>query len=161
MPLSAVDSVSPAFQHAKQQLFRPFRLGQWTRLALVGLFAGELSSGGGCSNFQMPNAPAGSHRQFAFPSGFDPALFALLVAVLIVVVPLLWLLFIYLNSRMRFVLFDSVIAKNCQVGRFWRLRRAPALQYFVWQIVFSLVTLAGIAVVVGVPALFALAMGWF
>jgi len=37
-----VDSVTPAIEHTKEQLFRPFRFGQWTRLALVGLFAGEI-----------------------------------------------------------------------------------------------------------------------
>ena len=40
MPLSAVDAVSPATQHAKQQLLQPFRWGQWSRLALVGFLAG-------------------------------------------------------------------------------------------------------------------------
>ena len=44
MPISAVDAISPAFEHTKQQLFKPFRFGQWTRLAFVGLLAGELGS---------------------------------------------------------------------------------------------------------------------
>jgi len=49
LTFSAVDAIYPAIEHTKKQLFQPFRLGQWTRLALVGLLAGELGSGGGCN----------------------------------------------------------------------------------------------------------------
>src|SRR5207302_10688129 len=58
-------------------------------------------------------------------------------------------------------LFDSVIEKKCEIRRLWRERSAPALQFFVWQIVFSLVTLAGMVVLVGIPALIAFLLGWF
>lgn len=159
VPISAVDSISPAFQHTKEQLFRPFRFGQWTRLALVGLFAGELSSGGGCNlNYNA----GGSHRHDLLPAPhIDPALLIPLVIVAVIAIPVLWLLFIFVSSRMRFVLFDSVIERNCSIGRMWRARREPALQYFVWQLVFSLISLAGFAVFVGVPALVAFLLGWF
>jgi len=43
----------------------------------------------------------------------------------------------------------------------WHARRKAGFEYFVWQIIFSLVALAGIAVIVGVPALFAFLLGWF
>jgi hypothetical protein len=162
VPLSAVDSVTPAFQHTKQQLFAPFRFGQWSRLALVGFFAGELSSGGGCSVPSFPSHTETVHRNFAFAA--NPPNWALLgplVAVALIAIPLIWLLFIYVNSRMRFVLFDTVIAKKCELGPMWGARRQPAFQYFIWQIVFSLVMLAGIAVLAGIPALGAFLLGWF
>jgi len=98
---------------------------------------------------------------WAFAGFPDLAAFGLLIAVLLVVIPVLWLLFLYFSSRMRFVLFDSVIAKRCEVRRMWRERRGPAMQYFVWQILFSLAMLAGLAVLVGVPALGAFLLGWF
>ena len=145
MPISAVDSLSPAFEHTKQQLFRPFNFGQWTRLALVGLFAGELSSGGGC-NFNIPTHGSTNHRDFLLATPHNWALLVPLVVIALITLPLLWLLLIYVNSRMRFVLFDSVIAKRCDLGRMWRARSQPALQYFLWQVVFFLATLAGTAV---------------
>jgi len=43
----------------------------------------------------------------------------------------------------------------------WRQRRGPALQYFLWQIAFSAVTLGGMVLFIGLPALAAFAMGWF
>jgi hypothetical protein len=155
-----VDSVTPAIEHTKEQLFRPFRFGQWTRLALVGLFAGEIGSGGGC-NFQLPGSTGTHHRSLAAFPAWDPALLIPLVLIAVIVIPVLWLLFIYINSRMRFVLFDSVIAKKCEIRRMWRERGGPALQYFVWQITFSAVTLGGIILFIGLPALTAFALGWF
>lgn len=160
MPLSGVNALNPAFEHTKAQLFRPFRFGQWTRLAFVGLFAGEMSSGGGC-NFNVPAHTSDTHRHYLISAPQDWTFLVPLVIVAIIAVPILWLAFLYISSRMRFVLFDSIVAKNCEVRRRWRERRAPALQYFIWQIVFSLVTLAGLAVLIGVPALVAFLLGWF
>ena len=160
MPISAPDSISPAFQHMKEQLFRPFRFGQWARLALVGLLAGELSSGGSC-NFNVPSSSSPRHQDLFPTPHIDPALLIPLVIVAVIAIPVLWLLFIYVSSRMRFVLFDSVVERNCSIRRMWRARREPALQYFVWQLVFSLISLAGFAVFVGVPALVAFLLGWF
>src|ERR1051326_8080746 len=55
MPASALDVIGPAFQHTINQLFKPFRFGQWTRLAFTGLLAGELS--GGTITFRIPAIP--------------------------------------------------------------------------------------------------------
>jgi hypothetical protein len=160
MPLSAVDSISPAFEHTKQQLFRPFRFGQWTRLALVGLFAGELSSGGGC-NFNAPSHTSATHHDFLVANPPHWALLGPILAIALIAVPVIWLVLIYLNSRMRFVLFDSILEKQCELGRMWRARNEPALQLFIWQIAFSLAMLTGLILIVGAPALGAFLLGWF
>ena len=162
MPLSAVDAIGPAFEHTKRQLIQPFRLGQWSRLALVGLLAGELSSGGGCnSNFNFPRHSGGSHR--LLEAGFlaaNPALFAGLIALLIVLGCVLMVLLIYVNSMMRFVLFDSVVAKECHVRRYWSRRRAPGVRYFLWQLAFMAVMLVGLTILIGIPAAIAWGAGW-
>jgi len=164
VPLSATDAMNPAFEHTKAQLFRPFRIGQWTKLALVGLCAGEMGTGGsGGPNINIPASGRHSHDNFNF-AGFphiDPALLVTLVIVLAVVIPVLWLVFLYINSRMRFVLFDSVVAKRCSIRQMWRARGGPAMRYFGWQVVFTLLTFAGIVVLVGIPALLAFLAGWF
>src|ERR1700675_4010974 len=71
MPVSAVDSVQPALQHTREQLFTRFRFGQWSRLALVGILAAELHVGG-CSvpNFGggWPRVPQKNDGEF-LPSG--------------------------------------------------------------------------------------------
>ena len=119
MPISAVDAISPAFEHARQQLLRPFRAGQWAKLGLVGLLAGEMGSGGGggCNPGSFPDATS-EYSQRLLEAGLpsiNPALTASLIAVLVVTGFVLFILFIYVNSVMRFVLFDSVVAKECRI----------------------------------------------
>jgi len=162
LPITAIDAISPALQHTRQQLLQPFRVAQWAKLALVGFLAGELSSGG-CSsgNFQWPTHPSGGQRfaGFGLP-GVDPALIAALIAALIVLGIVFWILFLYVSSVMRFILFDSVVAKRCEIRRNWGRRHGAGLRYFVWQILFSVACLVVLTVLVGIPAAFAFAAGW-
>jgi hypothetical protein len=168
LPSSAVDVVSPAIEHTKQQLFKPFRFGQWTRLALVGLIAGELGSGGGCnSNFQIPQIPHQSQGTehflrsgFSFPT-MAPGALAALIATLIVAGIVLLVILLYLNSMMRFVLFDSVVQRECRIGESWRRRTRPGFRYFLWQIGFMLFTWLVMVVIFGIPAIVAFSLGWF
>jgi hypothetical protein len=161
LPISAIDAISPAFQHTKQQLFQPFRAGQWAQLALVGLLAGELTTGS-CGNFNTNFQPPRHPSQFVaspLPS-IDPVLLVLLVALLFVLGFVFWILLLYINSVMRFILFDSVIARNCEIRRKWNRRQGPGLRYFVWQILFSLAIFVGFIILIGIPAAFAFAAGW-
>jgi len=164
LPISAVDALAPAFHHTKQQLLQPFRLGQWGKLALVGMLAGELTSGG-CNfngNFPMPSRTGnGTNQLLGTPlPHLDPALYAGLIAFLIVFGLVFLILFMYVSSVMRFVLFDSVIAKRCEIGSSWSRRHAIGLGYFVWQILVFLTTIMGMVILVGVPLAVALALGW-
>ncbi len=164
MPISAVDSISPAFQHTKQQLLQPFRAGQWARLALVGLLAGELSSGGGCnSNFQIPTrSGAGTQHllsRLSLPNA-NPALYAGMIVLLLFAGLVLWLLLIYVNSVFRFILFDSVVAKHCEIRRSWVSRQGPGGRYFIWQILLMMVMVMGLTILVGIPAAIGFALGW-
>ena len=162
MPISAVDAISPAFEHTKQQLFKPFRFGQWTRLAFVGLLAGELGSGGGCNlprNF--PTRP--NSTQHFIDTGLaatNPALLAALIAVLVVSGLVLGIFLLYASSVMRFVLFDSVLAKECKIREGWTQRQAPGTKYFLWKLLYMLLMIAATVVVIGIPLGFGFAIGW-
>src|SRR5882672_5814699 len=105
MPLSAIDTISVAFEHTKQQLFRPFRWGQWVRLAVLGLLTGELSSGGGCggggNSFSVPvpnpQTPRRSDEFMALPH-MDPHLAAnlfLIIGVALLVFAVILLVWMY------------------------------------------------------------------
>jgi hypothetical protein len=160
VPLSAVDAISPALEHTKRQLLQPFRFGQWIRLAFVGLLAGELGSGGGCNpptNFHIPHHP-GSGPVLA---GIDPVLFAVLIAVVVVAAFVLGLVLMYISSVMRFVLFDSVLKKECRIREYWNARQAPGWRYFLWKLLYTLVTFGIVIVLIGIPAGLAFIMGWF
>ncbi len=163
MPLSAVDAISPAFEHARQQLVRPFRASQWAKLGLVGLLAGEMGSGGGGCNpgsFQMPTRPNNSQHLFAALPTANPMLYASLIAVLVIAGFVLLVLFLYVNSVMRFVLFDSVVAKECRIWHSWRGRQGPGRRFFIWQILLAVASVVGLTILVGIPAGFAFLVGW-
>lgn len=158
MPISAVDTISLAFQHTKRQLAQPFRFGQWWRLALVGLLAGELGSGGGC-NFSSPFR-GGQQPAPGFPK-IDPAILVGLIAVLAVTGIILLVIFTYLGSVMRFILFDSVLTRECRIRAGWSRRQDAGWKYFLWQLGLMFFIFGAMTILIGLPALFALANGWF
>jgi hypothetical protein len=161
LPVSAIDAISPAFQHTKQQLFQPFRAGQWARVALVGLLAGELTTGS-CNSFHG-NVQAPRHPQQLVASPFpniDPGLLVLLVALLLVLGFIFWILLLYISSVMRFILFDSVIERNCRIREGWNRRQGPGLRYFLWQLLFGLAMFVGFVILIGIPLALAFAAGW-
>jgi hypothetical protein len=161
VPISAVDSITLAIDHTKQQLFRPFRIGQWTRLAFVGLLAGELGANG-CnhSNFHVPaNPPAGAAHFPTFPA-IAPALIAAAIAAIAASIAI-GLILMYVGSVMRFILFDSVVARECHIRWDWNRRLVPGWRLFTWKLLYIVLSLVGAALIVGIPASFAFSAGWF
>lgn len=133
---------------------------------MVGVLAGELGSCNGCSfNFPLNNQPRGTQHFLAAPwPGFGtahPALLAALLAAFLV----FWLgfavLFTYISSVMRFVLFDSVVERQCQVRRGWSRRRRAGIRLFFWQIALLLATIAALLIVIGIPVAGVAMLGWF
>ncbi len=162
MALSSVDVVGPAFERTKRQLFKPFQFSQWLRLAVVGFLAGEMGTSGGC-NARFPfNWPSQPNQEFQSTSVLGAAgmLGVLAIVVLLALGIVIAITFLYINSRMRFVLFDSVLTGRGRIRHFWSQRGAPAFRYFAWQIMFAIVTMIGVGLLFGIPLGFALLMGW-
>ncbi|HEY6302073.1 MAG TPA: hypothetical protein VIX14_03310 [Terriglobales bacterium] len=181
MPVSAVDCVQPALQHAREQLFTRFSWGQWSRLGLVGILAAELHVGG--CNFgnpgggKWPRIPHKTDNGFlpsGTPSGllsFNPAHvpahisehiaeFIVLIVVAIFAAIVLGFVFLYISSVFRFILFDSVLRRHCSIGDGWGKWHRAGGRFFLWQILFLIATGLSLAVLVGVPVTLALAAGW-
>ena len=161
MPISATDCISLAFEHTKRQLFRPFRFGQWVRLALVGLLAGELGSGGNLNFSQRSNQSGSIPALGDIFHKIDPAILASLITIIVITAIVLIVVMAYISSVMRFILFDSVLTKECHIRAGWRGRQEHGWRYFLWQLGLMLVTFAGMLVLIGGPAAFAFGMGWF
>jgi hypothetical protein len=173
LPISAVDAISPALLHTKKQLFQPFQFGQWTKLAVVGLLAGELGSGGcnrSFTNFNIPRGDSGRHfleqawmSQHGLQDWSMPnlAIYAGLIIALVASLLVLGIILMYVSSVMRFILFDSVLVRNCRVGEGWSRRQGPGFRYFVWKLLYFLASVVFFAVVIGIPVALALAGGWF
>ena len=162
MPITAADSITLAIEHTKQQLFKPFRIGQWTKLAFVGLLAGELGANG-CnrSNFHVPVHPGvGPHTGFPGSLGIDTALLVALAAAVIIAGLAIGIILMYVGSVMRFVLFDSIIARECHIRWRWSRRLGPGWRYFVWKLLYLFLTKVIILALVGIPLAIAFAEGW-
>jgi hypothetical protein len=166
---SAVDCIQPAIQHTKQQLFASFRWGQWLRLALVGILAGELHVGS-CNLGNLPQMLAesrrGSSREFLLPTlpHLDPARiaqFAGLIAVIVLMAIVFFFVFLYLNSVFRFILFESVIRRQCSIGNGWERWHPTGRRYFLWQLVFIISTWIFLGLLIGIPLMFMGGAGWF
>ena len=176
MPVSAVDCVQPALQHAREQLFTRFRWGQWSRLALVGILAAELHVGGcGFGNFggNLPHIPQKGRNGFmqsSLPYGwppFNPAhisehigQFVGLILIGIFALVVLAFVFLYIVSVFRFILFDSVLQRECSIGEGWQKWRRAGGRFFLWQIVFQISVWLFLLLLVGLPLALAFAAGW-
>jgi hypothetical protein len=166
LAISAIDAVNPAFQHAKQQLFHPFRAAQWAKLALVGFLAGEMSSGGCNGRFNLPANTNGQQRFLDWPVSasalpdMNPMLYLSLIVLLVGLAFVFMILFLYVSSVMRFILFDSVLTKNCEIRRGWSLRQKPGWRFFLWQLLLAFAVLIGMTILIGVPAAIAFAASW-
>lgn len=177
MPLSAADSVQPALQHTKEQLFTRFRWGQWSRLALVGILAAELHVGG-CSfgnlGGKLPHIPrksgGGLLPSSSIPSGmphFNPAhisdhigQFLGLIVLGVFVAIVLGFVFLFISSVFRFILFESVLRRECSISEGWHRWRRAGGRFFLWQIVFQISAMLFLGVLIGIPLALALASGW-
>jgi hypothetical protein len=169
VPISASDAISPAYQRTKQQLTHPFRFGQWVRLAFVGVLAGESSFGGGGGNSGV-SVPSTNHQhgsQQFLPTilpqqlANHPGITIGLIALAALLIFGLTVLFLYIGSVMRFILFDSVISGECRVRAGWVRRRAHGRQLFRFRFLVLLATFAIFIVVIGIPAGIAWSIGWF
>jgi len=168
VPLSAIDCIQPAIQHTKEQLFSRFRWGQWSRLALVGILAAELHTGG-CNFGNLPQILAQSQqgRREFLPPGLphiDPARlmqFAGLIATILLLAILLFFVFLYISSVFRFILYESVIRRECSISAGWERWHATGRRFFLWQLVFMIATWFFLGVIIGIPVFLMISTGWF
>ena len=157
--LSAVDCVSPSFERTKRQLFVPFRFERWGRLAIVCLVLGDFAGGGGYTrNINIPWQPDRTHLpqtaswlvDWSQVQPFLPLL--IIAAVLVFALSVLWL---YMASVYRFVLFDSVLYDRCELKGAWGRWERAGRRYFWWLIALFL-SVAAYSLLLGGGAAFAM-----
>ena len=92
------------------------------------------------------------------PAHFGQFIGLIVVAIFAAIV--IMLVFLYINSVFRFILFDSVLRRECSIGEGWHKCRRAGGRFFLWQIVFLISTWLLLAVLVGLPLALAFAAGW-
>lgn len=164
-PLSAVECIGPAFEQTKRQLFVPFRFQRWARLALVCLITGEFTGGGGFSgNFNYPHPRSRGGNSFLSFRPFDWGhLFSFLPWIIagVALVLLFILLWVYVASVYRFVLFDSVLHDRCELKGSWDRWEPYGRSYFFWCLCLFLAVWTGLLLLIGGSIFFAWRAGLF
>ena len=156
----ALEALQPALRHTWAQLFQPFRLGLWARLALVGILTGEFPGCGAGGGGGGARSSAGQGDQFgALPTDTISLLLLIFLGALLVMVLILAML--YLSAVFRFVLFDIILTDRHQLLESYRRWRQRGLSFFLWQLALTATMIVTLALMVGVPALAAAAAGAF
>jgi hypothetical protein len=168
---SATDAVSPAIHRATAMLFKPFRWSFYWRMAVVAFLTGEL--GGGC-NFHVPaNFPTdhGKHRggssqllgsiPWHWPAGLSVTQWIVIGAFAVFTLFAVMLIFLYIASIFRFILFDSVLTGRCSIGENWSRRQREGRKLFQWSLIVMALTFTVLVMVFGTPLLFAWSAGFF
>jgi len=156
--ISVIDPISPAIERVKTILFRPFDLGRWLVIGLCAWLAhlGQGGGGGGGPNFNFPR-----HREsHQYVSDVEAAKdfilgnlywLAPLVLAVVAVSIVLWLVFIWLSSRGKFMFLHCVAQNKAEVKIPWTKFRSHANSLFLFRIVLFFVGL----VVIGLPIILA------
>lgn len=163
--LSANDCIAPAFRLTIQQFFRPFRFPFWLRMAVLGFFTGEMSGGGGAhfngpSDFRKLRGAHGGHGVppvFAGHMGWFTPMHILELAIgFAVVIFVISLIFLYIGSILRFVLFDTVLHGDPRLRSGWQKWRGAGRRYFEWQFLLLIIGWGIMLAFIVVPLLFLL-----
>jgi hypothetical protein len=164
-PLSAVDCVSPAITRTKALLFQPFRMRFWLKLAIVAVLSGALV--GGCNaNFNFNNVggqhptSGGSSGSQSVPPGFGkiadalrqhPGMWAAIATGVVAFLLVVFILFVYISSVLRFVLLDALLSGEIHIRAGWHYWKAEGMRLFGWLLLFGLVTTGGTLALIAAP----------
>jgi hypothetical protein len=145
--ISVAEPVSPALERVKRVLFRPFDLGKWFVIGFCAWLA-QLGEGGAGGNF---NFPSGHHNYGAdfrhdWERVRDYVLDNLnwivpLAAALVVICLALWLLFLWLNSRGKFMFLHCVALDKAEVSEPWRKFADEANSLFLFRLVLGVLAM--------------------
>jgi len=147
--ISVAEPVSPALERVKRILFRPFDLGKWFVIGFCAWLAQLGESGGTGAHF---NFNSGSHQtsgddlRHNLLRAKDYVLDHLnwmvpLAAVLLVVGLALWLLFLWLNSRGKFMFLHCVVRDQAEVAEPWHQFAHEANSLFLFRLGLGLVAM--------------------
>lgn len=145
-PLSATECISPAIQRAKDLLVRPFRLATYLKLCALAFFA---EIGSGSCNLSSPGNNHGAHS-------LPPGLVAFVVAFAVIfglIGLVVWLVLMYVSSRLQLVLVEVVATRQQYISPFWHRQGPATWRWLGVKVLFFLGLLAMISIL-GLPFLY-------
>lgn len=147
----------------KALLFQPFRVRFWLKLAIVAVLSGALV--GGCnanfnSDFGGSSRSGGSSTDAKDVPGFGkimdalrarPAMWATLATVGIAFLLVVFVIFLFVASVLRFVLLEALLSGECHIRAGWRYWKTEGMRLFGWKLLFGLVTTGGMFALIALP----------
>ena len=149
--ISVLDPIGPSIEHTKTILFRPFDLDRWLA---IGFCAWLATFGDGCSfnfrkNIDHEHPAAVLHEAKDIILANLPWLIPVFIVGAVIVIGL-WLLFLWLSSRGRFMFLNNVVYNTSDVARPWHYYKHLAHSLLLFRVVLCLIglgTLIGLGIV--------------
>lgn len=167
--ISVTRPVGQALERTRAILFRPFDAAKWFTLGFCAWLAqlGRSGAGGGFNHGYRRHAGGAESLQDALRHTIDYAHRNLvwivpLAAVLILLLLALWVLFLWLGSRGRFMFLDGVVHNRGLVVAPWRHHRAQANSLFRFRLGLAaayIVVLWPLLILTGLQAVHAILRG--
>jgi hypothetical protein len=134
-------------------------------MALLGLLTGETSSSGCSGNFNIPSNTGDTERTRSLlavnPVWDRLAHYWWLIAIAAAVLFILFIVFLYISSVARFILFEAVVVGRVSLRAAWRRWRSTSHTYFLFQLALFVFIWGALLIIVGLPVLFAYRAGFF
>lgn len=149
MDISVTEPIGQAYAEMKRILFKPFNIGKWF---LMG-FCVFLANLGDCEHHGGNGGNRATKGHYDSPREFFEVVYnwicdhwELIVTIgwaIILVGVLIWLLFLWLSSRGKFMFLDGVVRNRGAVVEPWHQFRDLANSLLLWRIIIGIIAFAG------------------
>ena len=138
--ISVIEPISPAIERVKLVLFKPFDLGRWFTIGFCAWLA-YLAKGGGGPNFRIPTKHDHAGLQHAKDFIIDNLPWLIPAAIIgTISIIIIWLVFIWLSSRGKFMFLHCVAQNKAEVKIPWAKFQQHANSLFLFRTVLGIIT---------------------
>jgi hypothetical protein len=157
--ISVIDPISPAIEHVRLMLFKPFNLSKWLIVGFCAWLA-QLGQGGGSGGGNGGNGWRANGHEPIFHAIRDGVLahLAVIIFVAAIIVPIVIIIMVvlcWLRSRGQFMFVHCVAGNKAEVAVPWNKFARHGNSLFLFRIVIGLIFL----LVIGLPAAVAVFAG--
>lgn len=137
MNVSVIDPIGKAIDRVKEILFNPFDFSKWMA---IGLCAWLASIGSGGFHFNFPsNTNYDSFKEFKYFFMQNMIWLVPLLIALTAISTVLFILFLYLRCRGRFMFLNCIALNSSQVSEPWKKYSSHANKLFIFSIIAGMI----------------------
>ncbi len=154
MKIAYINPLQMAWKKMARSLFRPFDITRWMIVGLTAFLAGLADYGGGGTISSRFVGFADFHDFLRLPQLLwewlmdNPGWLILIVSVSVLIF-LLYILFLWLSSRGKFMFLDNVVKNRAEIAKPWHEFKRLGNSLFLWRLFFRLVCIVVFIVLLG------------